>query len=302
MTSGRRLAFSLIEIMVTVGLLSFIVIGLLSMFTQTQRAFRNSMAQVDVMETGRITVDMLARELEQAVPARVAYVTNRFAVTNFFVELCPGFGDPLLLGLPGTTFQGQPNTQDRRTNVIQRFFFLTRMNQDWVGTGYQVIPDARDARLGTLYRYTVTNRMRGGAVNLSSNFVFTMQNGPFNNLNRIADGVVHLRLKTFDDRGYAIGPFWPTNFASRFNIFRYQESFTNGTPSHTVASYFLSNAVPASLELELGVLEPELVARYRSIGSENALVQLQFLSNHVSQVHLFRQRIPVRNADFSAYQ
>jgi hypothetical protein len=50
--------------------------------------------------------------------------------------------------------------------------------------------------------------------------------------------------------------------------------------------------VPASLELELGVLEPELVARYRSIGSENALVQLQFLSNHVSQVHLFRQRIP----------
>jgi type II secretory pathway pseudopilin PulG len=104
--TSPRLAFSLIEIMVTVGLLSFIVIGLLSMFTQTQRAFRNSMAQVDVMETGRITVDMLARELEQAVPARVAYVTNRFAVTNFFVELCPGFGEPAAARAAGNNFPG----------------------------------------------------------------------------------------------------------------------------------------------------------------------------------------------------
>src|SRR5437899_453189 len=32
--------FSLIEIMVTVGLLSFIILGLLVMFNQTQRAFR----------------------------------------------------------------------------------------------------------------------------------------------------------------------------------------------------------------------------------------------------------------------
>ena len=40
---GRRAAFSLIEIMITSALLSFIVLGLLAMFNQTQRAFRSGM-------------------------------------------------------------------------------------------------------------------------------------------------------------------------------------------------------------------------------------------------------------------
>jgi hypothetical protein len=41
--------FSLIEIMVTVGLLTFIILGLLLMFNQTQRAFRTGMTQTDVL-------------------------------------------------------------------------------------------------------------------------------------------------------------------------------------------------------------------------------------------------------------
>src|SRR5205085_5373952 len=65
---------------------------------------------------------------------------------------------------------------------------------------------------------------------------------------------------------------------------------------------FWSNAVPAYLELELGVLEPHILERFRGIGSGNQLAQRQYLSNHVAQVHLFRQRIPIRNVDFKAYQ
>src|SRR5947207_12610645 len=52
--------FSLIEIMVTVSLLTFIILGLLLMFNQTQRAFRTGMTQTDVLEAGRATMDMLS--------------------------------------------------------------------------------------------------------------------------------------------------------------------------------------------------------------------------------------------------
>src|SRR2546427_12839187 len=59
----RHSAFSLIEIMVTVALLSFIVLGLLAMFTQTQRAFTSGMTQTDVMQSGRAVVETIARDL-----------------------------------------------------------------------------------------------------------------------------------------------------------------------------------------------------------------------------------------------
>jgi len=71
-------------------------------------------------------------------------------------------------------------------------------------------------------------------------------------------------------------------------------------------------AVPAYLELEVGFLEPHILDRYKAIASgfvpgtppPQAIINAQrnYLSNHVAQVHLFRQRIPVRNVDFAAYQ
>src|SRR5437867_132839 len=102
-------AFSLIEIMVTVALLSFIVLGLLAMFTQTKRAFTSSMTQTDVMESGRAVIEMIARELEQLTPGHVN--NGNYRCTNFFAELSPGFNRAplansseciLLQGMPGT--------------------------------------------------------------------------------------------------------------------------------------------------------------------------------------------------------
>jgi hypothetical protein len=69
--------------------------------------------------------------------------------------------------------------------------------------------------------------------------------------------------------------------------------------------YFLGSAVPASIELEIGLLEPQILARYRAIGSANAALQsaqYQYLYNRAAQVHIFRQRIPIRNVDYTAYQ
>src|SRR5262245_57194759 len=152
-------AFSLIEILVTVGLLSFIILGLLGMFTQTQRAFTSSMTQTDMLETGRGLMSIIAPEFEQMTPATLS------TSTNFFVEIPSSTAlpfaqvvgpnmDPLAMEMPGMNVD--------RTNVIQRCFMLSRLNQDWVGTGYEVLGDYANAGVGTLYRFYRTNYSRYG--------------------------------------------------------------------------------------------------------------------------------------------
>src|SRR5436190_3122639 len=159
--------------MVAVSLMSFIVLGLLIMFGQVQKAFRASLTQTDVLEAGRIQMDMMVRELSQVGPS------GRRFTTNLLIELSPVFNAPFLQGLPGTTYKGIPGTQDQRTNIIQKIFFLSQFNQDWIGTGYQVIPDYANAGVGTLYRFSA-NYNRSIATNLSGEFL----NAPLSKLHR----------------------------------------------------------------------------------------------------------------------
>jgi type II secretory pathway pseudopilin PulG len=317
---GER-AFSLIEIMVTVGLLSFIILGLLAMFNQTQRAFKSSITQTDVLEAGRATMDMLGRELEQMSPSEAPdylFGNVRTRATNFFVEFTPGFW-PFSAGLTPLS-QELPGSGISRTNVVQRFFFLSKLNQDLMGIGYEVIPDDASGFVGSLYRFAGTN-FRSGPVNLSAEFLkaasVSLQNAarglPVTNVNgmavnRISDGVVHLRARAFARNGFMLT--W-TNSILYSNVFALttRGPFTNvqNTAVYGVASadpiqgecYFMSNALPAYVEVELGILEPQVLRRYRSI--ESPAAQLAYLTNHAAQVHLFRQRIPVRNLDSTAY-
>jgi hypothetical protein len=59
--------------------------------------------------------------------------------------------------------------------------------------------------------------------------------------------------------------------------------------------------MPAYVELELGILESQTYHSYKAIVSANPAAAAAFLSNHVAQVHLFRQRVPIHNVDPSAY-
>jgi type II secretory pathway pseudopilin PulG len=289
-------AFSLIEIMVAVSLMSFIVLGLLIMFNQTQKAFRTSLTQTDFLETGRIQMDMMVRELSQ-----VSAAGNRFT-TNIFAELSPVFNTPFFQGLPGSSGP----VENRRTNIIQKIFFLSQYNQDWIGTGYQVIPDYANAGVGTLYRFRVSHG-RNAATNMSLEFL----NAPLGGLTRISDGVVHLRLRAFATNGYPI--YWnglTTNGVFRTNAFDTGALRIKNTVAYNklravpdlVDFYFMSNSLPAFLELEVGILEEPVFKRFKAIGNMNPAAQQRYLSNHVGQVHIFRQRIPVRTVDFSAYQ
>ena len=67
---------------------------------------------------------------------------------------------------------------------------------------------------------------------------------------------------------------------------------------------FSSNTVPESVEMELGILEQHAWERYLSIGAPAARLNYLQSTNYYlsSRVHLFRQRIPIRNVDPLAYQ
>jgi type II secretory pathway pseudopilin PulG len=316
-------AFSLIEIMVTIALLSFIILGLLAMFNQTQRAFRSSMTQVDVLEAGRAVTDMIARDMEQIVPGEFGYFTTNGALivsTNFFAECSPYFSQPVFQGLPGTV-GASAGTQECRTNVFQDVFFLAKQNLDYIGIGYQVRPDYKNGIVGTLYRFS-TNRTKTFAPLLSSefrnaeaiNWAAVSTTPP--NMSRIADGVVHFKVRAFDTNGfpfdlntlYTNAMFRTNGYLQPFPVSQRYAAMHNSTISAPLPGYpdqlncyFFSNAVPAYVELEVGFLEPHILDRFKALNG-NPAAQYQYLSNHVANVHLFRRRIPIRNVDFLAYQ
>ena len=88
-------AFSLVEMLIVSALLSVIILGLMAMFGQTQRAFRVGLAQTDVLDAGRATADMLAREVEQICPSHLP------DTVNYYTEIPPPPYVPLYQDLPG---------------------------------------------------------------------------------------------------------------------------------------------------------------------------------------------------------
>ncbi len=268
-------AFSLLEIMVAVSLLVVIMLGLLAMFTQTQKAFRAGMTQVDVLEGGRAAADLISRELEQLTPAYTW-------ATNFYVRVQPAPYSPLLQPLPGFG-------NVVRTNVLEDVFFLMRQNQTWYGVGYRVVPLGAD--VGSLYRFVATSNIYQDPVGLMRLFANA---NPLTGMNRFLDGVVHFKVRAFDRSGALISPT-----ASPPNI--PPNAFANWMPAVSDVGFyeFTSNAVPAYVELEIGILESPALERYKSFGSAKA--QQAYLQRLAGQVHIFRRRIPIHDVDPLTY-
>ena len=292
------------------------------MFNQTQRAFRLSMTQSDILEAGRAVTEMIPRELEQIAPS------YRNAV-NFSAVMIPN-STPLTQSLPGTTLM--------RTNLLQDCFFLLRQNQTWIGIGYCVrtndatgrlwLPEVAAGKLGagTLYRFAATLPVisygNPGDPNnglpqdpepaLSSTSAMPASPGSLRDLQpnlrwrgpfppaRLCHQwlpAVQRRHSTPTRVSAPILSPWATAWSAR--PWRCRTSLTRTIgPASTSAS----NAVPAAVEMELGLLEQSAWERYNSIG--NAAARLAYLQREdiSSRVHLFRQRIPIRNVDPLPYQ
>ena len=110
------------------------------------------------------------------------------------------------------------------------------------------------------------------------------------------DGVAHFKLRAYDTNG-----MWITqdlhNPRDNSDV-RYS---TTVAPGEIGQYIFYSNAVPAAVELEIGILEDRAWDRFKSISHPTAQGNY-IVSNTVGRMHVFRQRVPIRNVDPAAYQ
>lgn len=288
-----RAAFTLIEVMIVVVLMSVIILGLMAMFSQTQRALKAGMTQTDVLEGGRMASEMISRELEQIVPA---YSTMNLGRTNFLSVLETEFGQTL------------PASSTERTNLISRTFFLTHENQIWTGIGYYLVLDGTVTPanpVGVLYRFqqsvSAAEFGRSPWLMISNYNRALVNNYPYDgNVSKILDGVVSFNFRTYDTNGYWINPsLAPTPIGQIWTHSDWAANFPIANYPPRVDYHFVSNAVPAYVEFELGILEQGALDHYKSIPVSD--VQSNYLKSQAARVQLFRQRVSVRNVDRGAY-
>jgi prepilin-type N-terminal cleavage/methylation domain-containing protein len=285
-------AFSLVEVLVVVSLLSLIVLALMAVFNSTQRAFRAGITQTDVLEGGRATMDLITADLRAMSPS--AGVSNSAINTpvNFYAVVKFNF-QPLLQPLVASS--------QSRTNVLEDFFILSRNNQTWTGTGYVVDPYSTDF-VNPLYRFTIsTNIQAASPMVLYTNFAMRVNNGNFTNMSHLMNGVVHLTVRAYDQNGY-----WMTNNTS----YAGGQAATNSNvlfllpPVYgEVGFYMFSNTLPSSVEIQLAALEDRTLQRAESLADISPVFsRSNYLSGQSGKLHLFRQRVLISNVDPTAFQ
>jgi hypothetical protein len=274
-----------VEILVVVVLMSFIVLALMAVFSSTQAAFRASLTQTDVLEGGRSVMGLIKSDLEPMTPSFLN-------APNFYAAVSNSFAQPLT------------GSSASRTNVMEDVFFITRENQTWKGVGYFVRSNILSSGVvgtpGVLYRfetnYSVAQFAQTPAGPFAAYDLARRGVNPTNGVSRILDGVMAFKVRAFDTNGFWITT--TTNYAGNVNIVATNTAYGYGE----VAWYsFYSNALPASVEVEIGVLEDRALQRVESLGG-SFQAQTNYLAQQAGKVHLFRQRFPIRNVDPSAYQ
>lgn len=256
----RRRGFTLLEMLVSVSVMVVIIFGLYSMFSSTQKAFRGTAGQVDVLEGGRAALELISRDLAQTVPANLANYPSFGVFSNSVIHT------PVLVIAPdgpGTLIQ---------TNILQDFFLLVRNGRAWEGHGYYVHLSPSEInltnatkRFGALYRFQTNVPSLNPAAPMIDGFYAA--NPTQTNSFLIIDGVVHLTVRVFNASGVDITPLGGSLGGDR---------------------------VPHMVELELGVMEPDIVGPARTLPTYAAFTN--FLNQQAGKLHYFRQQIPIRSA------
>lgn len=326
----RAAAFTVIELMLGVAIMTLIVFGLYAVFDQTQKALRASVQQVDIFEGARAGISLLQEDLEQAGVGGVPHRANFYSgvMSNLPpVPLGNLAGDDRLLWLSAG-----------------ELYVLQRAGNGWRGVGYWLEFDTNtvnSVRVGTLMRYVAnpTNAFtrRGFALRppdewrnwpaaLPADRYYELQpdRDDVNVLNLHRSGaryplvwpnrtnvlnsapvlanVVHLQVTAFDHDGVPItrstipprldDPRTPWRDIPRPEFLR---RFELGYTAYDEMSYrFTGDVLPGALEVELGIVEPQIAERLRGFTTPDGAAR--FLRENPGRVHLFRQRIPLAHA------
>ena len=280
-------AFTLLELMVSVALLAVIIIGLLAMFSQVQRAWKSGITQVDVMEGGRATMALIVRDLQDMAALPQTNATN--------VDISFANSPDVRLDLP-----------DGLSRQIELYdlSFVRRSGDDWTGVAYRITNS--EWGVGSLYRLEgtllpdplanynnyPTNISHLGryamGVSLLNYPSFAVQAVPpepvrpyYTNSGfaRVLDGVVHFTVTAFDTNGRVMFPCC-------------RNLSTNGL--------LTAQILPSFVEVELAVVEPAVLERFnaRIVPGPplNITAATNYLARKAGQVHVFRQRVPIRPA------
>lgn len=272
--------------MVAVALLAVIIVGLLAMFYQVQRAFRAGTAQADILEGGRATIGLLVRDLQDMTASNVEFVTNCVIVPSD--RMAPAFQD-------------FPSGNSPRENYLQDICFLSRLNDEWIGTAYRLSNAV--SGVGTLYRL-VTNRFAETlpvdniiAISNLSGYATTFDNN-FINYRRVLDGVVSLKIAAYATNGVLYWKNEPANFPLPTGFDGYTNVYDVNLHVLPLQHFygFRSNDLPAYIDIELAVLEPSALAKFRAREEIGPAQATDYLTRQIGRTHVFRQRVAIRPA------
>jgi hypothetical protein len=268
----------------------------MAVFNSTQAAFRASVTQAEVLESGRATMDLMTADLRAMAPSHGqsnAVVNGVFipGAANF-VAWVTGYALP-----PSPLIQPLVGGGGTRTNVLENFFILSRQNQTWTGVGYAVNTSSSSA-LYPLYRFSMSASAAFSPWLLYSNFNNALGSGAWTNMSHLMDGVVALTVRPYDVNGGLMTndvTYSGGQYVTNENVFYFLPALGQ------VGFVMFSNTLPASVEIEMGVLEDRTLQRAESL-SGSFQAQSNYLAGSAGAVHVFRQRIAIPNVDPAAYQ
>lgn len=319
---GNSRAFTLLELMVAVSVMTLVIYTLYALFNQTQMALRKNAAQVDVNEGGRAAMEMIVRELSQMETSGYPAITDpRTLLTysgskSFHSRITPG-NSALLLAYQSDALTPEGDDEDLaegfRTNILQDFTFTGRGDSGFFVTSYRVIGATNG--IGTLARYQTNGTLRVTApgqallnkTELFNRFFFDPIVSATNSLfEPIADGVIHFRISPYDQLGRPLGHGSLYYDPLGLNLERlgaagqalYQVATNrpvDGTlmqdlDGHSQVQFY--GALPEYFDLEMAVVEPQVLKQVRALPKA---MQANYLGRQIGKVTLFRQRIPIRD-------
>jgi len=311
---AARRAFSLLELLVAIGLLTLVILTLYAMFDQTQKALHANISQTDVMESGRSVMELIVRDIERAQSPNLAGAINLAIQKADFVKST----------LPTDTFVPPRITDAKhRDYPLNSLFFLGQAQSNlWTAFGFYVGHNADaskppDETLGTLYRfqdpYVQSPRGLAAADRFRAFYIFPKSSSyalnrpdPQNEKNylnrfhratnstRLLDNVLFFRVLPFGREGLPIDQNTPRAYFAATNPLAKGITVTNNPVSTYFSTAFTGTALPSAVEVELGMLSPRLWTQYTNQASFD--LKTNFLAKHTADILVFRQRIPLRTA------
>ncbi len=303
----KRRAFSLIELLLAVSLMTLILYGLYTIFSQTQQALRMNVNQADVLGVSQGAVELLVSDLQRAGASGGYYGRPHFTTGMQTNSVAPFAAKPLVQELADGS---------QRINFLNELFFLKRDEAGWSAVGYFVSSSRhfavdplapREISYGTLYRCRIQSSKRRVSAALLEEFheryrkVRTSRQGhrlPGVSVQPLIDGVVHFRIVPVDSSGAAM-TYWTNSPTAELANTNYQAAVLvrdlwKKPIAGETRSLFTGHALPAFCDLEIGILEPDALGRVRAMGSSQ--LADDYLRRQPGDVHLLRRMVPLNLA------